>query len=149
MQVQIAGLSQLREVVDYLIGKFHASYASVLPPVEFSKVVLYIGKHLNDGVVFTARNDKGELIGVIAGMVSSPWFSAKKHVSEGVFFVSPEARGTGVAADLLRHLKVWAADKNMALMCGVTTGDDLERKDQFFDRNGLVRIGGIYRTKDE
>lgn len=147
MKIKIAKMPQLREIVDFLIGRFHASYADVLPPVEFGKVVLHIGKHINDGVVFVARDDDGALCGVIAGMVTEPWFSGAKHVSEGVFFVDQTARGTGVGADLLCHLKHWAQEKGLPLMCGVTTGDDLERKDRFFERNGLVKIGGIYRTK--
>lgn len=147
MKVTAAGMTDLREIVDFLIGRFHAEYAAVLPPVDFGRTVLYVGKHLNDGIVYVIRNDKGELAGVIAGMVSTPWFSTSPHVSEGVFFVVPEMRGTGAGVALLRALKKWAADQQLALMCGVTTADDVERKDRFFESQGLERIGGIYRTK--
>lgn len=147
MKINPATMDQLREIVDFLIGRFHGTYAHALPPVDFGKVVLHVGRHINDGVIFTARDDKGVLKGVIAGLVTEPWFSASPQVSEGVFFVDDTARGTGVGAELLRHLRRWAQDKDLPLMCGVTTGDDLDRKDEFFARNGLVRIGGIYRTK--
>lgn len=147
MMIKPATLDELREIVDFLIERFHGAYADTLPPVDFGKVVLHIGKHINDGVLFAARDEDGALKGVIAGMVTEPWFSGSPQVSEGVFFVDETARGTGVGAELLRNLKKWARDKRLPLMCGVTTGDDLERKDEFFERNGLVKIGGIYRTK--
>lgn len=149
MKVQSADLSNLREIVDFLITKFHAAYADVFPPADFPKVVLYVGSHLNSGVVFVVRNDRGEVGGVIAGMESSPWFSTKRHVSEGVFFVEPEMRKTRAAIILLKALKRYADDRGMALIAGVTSGDDLERKDRFFESQGLERIGGIYRTKDK
>lgn len=149
MKVEHADLSNLREIVDFLIGKFHAAYADVFPPVDFPKVVLHVGSHLNSGIVFVVRNERGEVGGVIAGMVSAPWFSTKRHVTEGVFFVEPEMRKTRAAVILLKALKKYADDKGMALMTGVTSGDDLERKDRFFESQGLTRVGGIYRTKDK
>lgn len=149
MKVQHADLSNLREIADFLITKFHASYSDVFPPADFAKVVLYVGSHLNSGIVFIVRNDQGELGGVITGMEASPWFSTRRHISEGVFFVAPEMRQSRAAVLLLKALQRYAADKGMALMCGVSCGDDLERKDKFFALQGMERIGGIYKTKDK
>lgn len=149
MKVQTADMSHLREIVDFLIGKFHAAYSDVFPPADFAKVVLYVGNHINNGVVFVVRNGAGELGGVITGMEASPWFSTRRHISEGVFFVAPEMRQSRAAVLLLKALKQYAADKDMLLMCGVSCGDDLERKDKFFALQGMERIGGIYRTKDK
>lgn len=148
MKIERASLTELSEVVSFLIGKFHAEYADQLPPADYGKVVLYIGEHINRGVVFLCRSDAGELVGLIAGMVSSPWFSTQKHVSEGVFFVLPEARGSRAAVLLINALKGFAFEQQMRLYAGVTIGQDLESKDRFFDRNGLERIGGIYRSKE-
>lgn len=148
MKIERATLAELAEIVTFLIGKFHAEYADQLPPADYGKVVLYIGEHINRGVVFLCRSDAGELVGLIAGMVSSPWFSTQKHVSEGVFFVLPEARGSKAAVMLINSLKQFAREQHMRLYAGVTIGKDLESKDKFFDRNGLERIGGIYRTKE-
>ena len=149
MRVQHADLSHLREIVDFLIQKFHAAYTDVFPPADFAKVVLYVGSHLNNGAVFIVRDKDGNLGGVITGMESSPWFSTRRHIAEGVFFVAPEMRQSRAAVLLLKALRQYAADKGMALMCGVSCGDDLERKDKFFAIQGMERIGGIYRTKDK
>jgi GNAT superfamily N-acetyltransferase len=145
--IKIAAMAELREIVDFLIEDFHDRYRDTLPPADFGKVVLYVGNHIQNGVVFTARDPSGELCGVISGLVTCPWFSTHPHVAEGCFFVSPDMRGTGAGVALLRHLGDWADKRGLPLICAVSTGDEVERKDRFFERQGFTRIGGIYRTK--
>jgi GNAT superfamily N-acetyltransferase len=147
LDIETATMGELREIVEFLINDFHARYADVLPPADFGKVVIYIGNHIQKGVVLIARDQAGEMCGVISGLVTTPWFSTSEMVSEGCFFVSPGMRGTGAGVELLRRLKEWSHDQGLPLMCSVSTGDDVEAKDKFFARQGFERIGGIYRTK--
>lgn len=147
MFVHAATPDDMRPLIEFLIGRFHAEFSEWFPAVSVDKVISYVGNLIENGVVFIAANDQGEILGVLSGIVSSYWFSDEKMVQDGFFYVAPEHRGTRAASALLKSLKAWANMKGMDLHCSTISGGDVEKRDKFYDRNGLTRIGGIYRKK--
>lgn len=148
MHIEKATPEQFRELIEFLIGRFHAEYSEWFPPVDVDKVIRHVGNFIEHGVVFVARSKDGQMAGVISGVLTAPWFSSVKLVTDGFFYVAPEFRSTRAATALVRTLKVWSAEQGIEeLNCSVISGDDIDRKDRFFERNGFRRIGGIYRWR--
>jgi hypothetical protein len=133
-------------VLHLLIGEFHQEFSDRFPPVSVEKMVHYVGDHIINGALFVARDADGTVVGAIAGRETEYWFSTSGYVREGFYYVSARARASRAAVLLLRSLKAWAAQKGMPLICGVSSADQVERKDRFFERNGMRRIGGLYVT---
>lgn len=147
MMITPAAPQDLREVIEFLIYRFHASYAEFFPPVNVEKVIHSAASAIDTGIVYLARTKDGELAGVISGRITTPWFSDTAMATDGFFFVAPEHRGTRAASALVKALQAWATEKGLELTCSVSSGDDVDRKDRFFHKQNFQRIGGIYRHK--
>jgi len=146
MPVTIRRITDLREAVavgKFLIDEFHGAYRDRFAPVDGEKVLRYLGQHVIDGVLFVAEQD-GCLVGAMAGRPAEYWWSTERFVNEGVFFVSERARASRAAVLLLKAMQGYADDLGLPLVVGVTSGDEVERKDRFFAKRGMARIGGIY-----
>jgi|TARA_R110000868_G_scaffold300126_1_gene560480 GNAT superfamily N-acetyltransferase len=143
MQVKVAQENNILDITRFLIDEFHGSYIDTFPKVDFDKTLLYVCRHVIEGVVFFIEKDH-KIIGVIAGIEAEYWYSKEKFISEGFFFVHPDHRKSRIAFKLIQELKKYAKNLDLRLICGVSSGDDVERKDRFFEFNGLNRIGGIY-----
>lgn len=133
----------LRNILAFLVGCFHYDYRDVFPPVDLDKMALHVARHIDDGVIFLAEKD-GKYAGIISGMPAQYWFSQEWYFLEGFFYVHPDHRKSRIALSLLRLLKKEAHFLGMKLVCSVSTGEDIARKDKFFERNGFRRVGGIY-----
>ncbi len=74
----------------------------------------------DDAVIFVAE-ENGELIGVVAGSVFTPWFSDDKKAMEQLLFVKQEHRGSGVAFTLFENFLEWAKGQCNHVSAGVTS----------------------------
>lgn len=145
MFVHAATPEDMRPLVTFLIGRFHSEYAEWFPSVSVDKVIRYVGDLVENGVVFIAENDNGDILGVLSGKVGCYWFTDEQMVQDGFFYVAPEHRGTRCASALIKSLKAWADMKGLKLECAAISGGDVDRRDRFYERNGFARIGGVYR----
>jgi len=99
------------------------------------------------GVVFVAEKD-GQVVGGIAGGVTSHWFSDELTGFEYSFFVLPEHRHGLVAMKLLLAMKAWCTAKGAkTLRIGITTGINVEGTARFYRHMGFRDAGNLFEME--
>jgi GNAT superfamily N-acetyltransferase len=99
------------------------------------------------GVVFVAEKG-GEVVGGIAGGVTSHWFSDELTGFEYSFFVLPEHRHGLVAMKLLLAMKAWCTAKGAkTLRIGITTGINVEGTARFYRHMGFRDAGNLFEME--
>ena len=99
------------------------------------------------GVVFVAEKD-GQIVGGIAGGVTSHWFSDELTGFEYSFFILPEHRHGLVAMKLLLAMKAWCTAKGAkTLRIGITTGINVEGTARFYRYMGFEDAGQLFEWK--
>lgn len=101
------------------------------------------GLHKAMPYVVVAVQD-GRVVGALVLREETWWWSRQRFVTDRVFFVSPRARASRIATDMVRLAKGIAASVQAPLVMGVMNGEDADRKDRWFTRNGFRRLGGFY-----
>ena len=138
-----------RDITDLarLLIDMHASSGLALPPLNMTKVLQAVWECEQSGIVFVAeRETDGGLTGAI-GIVETPhWFSDETFLTDRFYYVRQEDRASGAAVGLLNAAKKYASILQKPLSVAVWNGEDVERKDRFFERKGMRRVGGIYLT---
>jgi len=101
---------------------------------------------LSPTMFFEVAEKDGELVGMVAAYLSSPYFSDDPVVYDHVWYVAPVARGTMVGPKLLKHVTDWAGQMG-AKAAFVTLGSDVsqERVGKLVEKLGYSRLGGYYR----
>ena len=99
------------------------------------------------GVVFVAEK-AGEVVGGIAGGVTSHWFSDELTGFEYSFFVLPEHRHGLVAMKLILAMKAWCkAMGAKTLRIGITTGINVEGTARFYRHMGFRDAGNLFELE--
>jgi hypothetical protein len=114
---------------------------SAINPRKLHEIVIHT---INDGVVYVAVKDS-EIIGSIGGLYSSDWWSNEKFLGDLWFYVYKEERNTRAGTGLIK--KFMEAGNGMQLRLGHVYGGDMERKDNFYERLGLLKAGTYYVTE--
>ena len=87
---------------------------------------------------------KGEPVGILALTEGTHWYSNEKFLGDLVFYVAPSSRTSRIASHLLRSATQYATMRGLPLLMAVVHGEDVARKDNFYERHGLARVGGVY-----
>ena len=79
----------------------------------------------------------GKINGMWAGAVSPVWYAHDQKVSDIVFYVAKENRGSPIAMRLLRAAEKWATSKGAkSLTIGLSSGIDTEKTMCFLKKMG-------------
>jgi GNAT superfamily N-acetyltransferase len=101
--------------------------------------------HEEQGLMLVA-DDGGDIVGMLAARVFSPWFSDDRMAHEELFYVRADKRGTRAGFKLMVEFVAWAktTDANyIGAGVATATGGAAERLYKHF---GLGFIGGNYST---
>lgn len=123
-----------------LLAEMHKGAPIPLPPMSILKTGNAIEAAINGDVVFVSD----PIDGILALRKCTYWYSNHHFLADLVFFVRPSARKSQGAA-LLRAAQHYAKIENLPLLMAVSYGEDVARKDSFFTRKGMTRIGGVYQ----
>lgn len=140
--IQKAKVGDLEELTS-LILKYAETCPLQLPPGSPSKIRGSFQRCLDSGIIFKALR-KDRAVGILALYEGEFWYSTSKFVADMAFFVEPSSRASRFASSLLKAGQEYATMRNLPLLMGVTHGGDVLRKDLFYTRHGMTRIGGIY-----
>ena len=100
MEIRKATIYDIRQIYDMLI-EMHSQIAIKLSPIKPEKLFLTIKMALEEGIVFVA--EKGNrIVGSIAGLISSDWWSEKEFLKDLWFYVFPENRKSSIAIKLVK-----------------------------------------------
>ncbi len=87
----------------------------------------------------------GELIGGFAGFVTEHWASKDLVSYDCGLFISPDHRGSGDAARLIKRFRKWAVSRGAKMVTlGVNTGVHPERTARLMEALEFEKIGYLY-----
>lgn len=144
VKIRAAGHEDVEAVFRFTMDAYLADFErGHFPPPDPEKVWAMVQHVLANGRIYIAETPS-EIVGQIGGVPNELYFSRTAYVQDMGFLVKEEYRASRIAIALLRALKNYAHSLDMRLVLSVTSGTDLERKDKFFQRNGMRRLGSVY-----
>ena len=142
MILRLATVEDLSELYMMLLV-MHSGTVDCTSPVNSEKLTSVISDALHRGIVIVAEV-KGKIVGSIGGMETSDWFSDKKYLADLWFFVYKEHRKSRVAVKLVRSFLEIGRDAKMSVKLGHIYSGDIDRKDNFYERLGMAKVGSLY-----
>lgn len=112
-------------------------------PKPDETLLLDVKTVIDQGVAFVAEK-AGIIYGAI-GLVKDHWFFSKKEfLGDKWFYVRPEARSSRCAFKLMDKAKEVAEALEIPLILAHIYGEDIERKNRFYERQGFRQLGCVY-----
>ena len=128
----------------WLLSKMHEEGGKELSTANWTKVSYAILQSISSGVVWLAEKDS-EIVGSIGGYATSDWYSDDKYLGDLWCYVEPNSRNSSAAKDLISKFRNDAKEANLFVKLGpVFNGKDTERKENFYSKLGLKRLGAVY-----
>jgi hypothetical protein len=142
MMIRLATVMDLSELY-HMLYVMHSETSHNLSPIVSEKLTTAISMSLHRGVVLVAEVD-GHIIGSIGGMETTDWWSDEKYLADMWFFVYKEHRKSTAAIKLVKSFMQIGKDASIRIKLGHVYSGDLERKDNFYERLGLCKVGSMY-----
>jgi N-acetylglutamate synthase-like GNAT family acetyltransferase len=143
MKIRRAGVLDISAIIALLI-EMHNGTDVPASKIHSEKMVNKITETIHRGIGFVSLNDKNVIEGSIGGLVASDWWSDEKYLGDLWFYVTPEARKSNAAFELVRNFKRIGKEAKIPVRLGHVFSKDLERKDKFFERLGLQKAGSVF-----
>jgi len=123
--------------------RFNAHPLSIEKLVELAKVI-----HTSPTVECFVAQYKNKIIGSWIGFQAALWYSNDTTVSDLVFYVDVEHRGSSAAFKLIKSAENWAKSiKANSISVGISSGIDTEKTTCFFEKMGYTH-GATLVTKN-
>ena len=128
-----------------LLVEMHAEATAPLSPINAEKALTRIVNAIHRGVVLVAlSDDQKALMGSVGGICTVDWYGDAEFLGDLWFYVRREHRSSRAALALMRRFRDAAKQMRVPLRMAVFNGNDVERKDRFFERVGFRKVGGFY-----
>ena len=142
MILRLATVEDLSDIYMMLLI-MHSETIDGTSPVNSEKLTSVISDALHRGVVIVAEVD-GKIVGSIAGMETSDWWSDKLYLADLWFFVYKEHRKSRAAIKLVRSFLEVGREAKVTVKLGHVYSGDIDRKDNFYERLGMAKVGSLY-----
>ena len=140
--IRLATVEDLSEIY-MMLNVMHSETIEGTSPIDSEKLTSAINNALHKGVVIVF-DINGKIAGSIAGMETSDWWSSEKYLADMWFFVYKEHRRSNIAAKLIKSFMRVAKEAQFKIKLGHVYSGDGERKDKFYERLGLSKVGSLY-----
>jgi GNAT superfamily N-acetyltransferase len=140
--IRLATVEDLSEIY-MMLNVMHSETIEGTSPIDSEKLTSAINNALHKGVVIVF-DVNGKIAGSIAGMETSDWWSSEKYLADMWFFVYKEHRKSNIAAKLIKSFMRVAKEAQFKIKLGHVYSGDGERKDKFYERLGLSKVGSLY-----
>jgi GNAT superfamily N-acetyltransferase len=140
--IRLATVEDLSEIY-MMLNVMHSETIEGTSPIDSEKLTSAINNALHKGVVIVF-DVNGKIAGSIAGMETSDWWSSEKYLADMWFFVYKENRKSNIAAKLIKSFMRVAKEAQFKIKLGHVYSGDGERKDKFYERLGLSKVGSLY-----
>ena len=127
----------------YMLNTMHKETEINVSTINSFKLVNKVNEILHTGIVLVAI-ENNKLLGSIGGTISTDWWSEEKHLSDLWFYVYKEARKSNIAKNLIVDFIKIGKEAKMKIRLGHIFSGDVDRKDKFYERLGLVKAGSTY-----
>lgn len=126
-----------------MLKEMHGNTKLDVAPIDDYKLLNKINEVIHKGLVLVSYKDN-EITGSIAGITTSDWWSSEPLFSDIWFYVSPLHRKSRSALILIKAFIKIAKDAKLKIRLGHIYSGDIERKDKFYEKLGLVKAGSTY-----
>ena len=126
-----------------MLSVMHSDTIKGTSSIDSEKLTAAINTTLHKGIVIVFEVD-GKIAGSIAGLEGSDWWSSKKYLADMWFFVYKEHRKSNIAAKLIKSFMKVAKNSEFKVKLGHVYSGDGDRKDKFYERLGLSKVGSLY-----
>jgi len=126
-----------------LLSDMHEESPVDFGNINWEKTMRNVLTSIESGACFIAEHD-GEVVGSVGGHFGSEWFTDRKTLGDLWFYVRPDNRATKAGHNLLTAFKQLGNETGVPVRMGHVFGEDVDRKDAFFERHGFKRIGTSY-----
>jgi GNAT superfamily N-acetyltransferase len=140
--IRLATVEDLSEIY-MMLNVMHSETIEGTSPIDSEKLTSAINNALHKGVVIVF-DVNGKIAGSIAGVETSDWWSKEKYLADMWFFVYKEHRRSNIAAKLIKSFMRVAKKAQFKIKLGHVYSGDGERKDKFYERLGLSKVGSLY-----
>ena len=127
----------------YMLNTMHKETEINVPTINSFKLVNKVNEIIHTGIVLVAIEDN-KLLGSIGGTICTDWWSDEKHLSDLWFYVYKEARKSNIGKNLIVDFIQIAKQAKLKIRLGHIFSGDVDRKDKFYERLGLVKAGSTY-----
>ena len=127
----------------YMLDTMHKETEINVSTINSFKLVNKVNEILHTGIVLVAI-ENNKLLGSIGGTISTDWWSEEKHLSDLWFYVYKEARKSNIEKNLIVDFLKIGKEAKMKIRLGHIFSGDVDRKDKFYERLGLVKAGSTY-----
>ena len=121
----------------------HSGTVDGTSPINSEKIKTAINNVLHRGAAIVAEVD-GKIVGSIGGMQTSDWWSDKLYLADLWFFVYKEHRKSRAALRLVKSFLEIGQNTNIKVKLGHVYSGDIDRKDNFYERLGMAKVGSLY-----
>jgi GNAT superfamily N-acetyltransferase len=129
-----------------MLREMHSNTELEVSPIDDYKLLNKINEIVHKGLVLVSY-EGNEITGSIAGIRISDWWSSEPILSDIWFYVSPLHRKSRSALMLIKAFIKIAKDAKVKMRLGHIYSGDIERKDKFYEKLGLVKAGSTYVEK--
>ena len=140
--IRLATVEDLSEIY-MMLNVMHSETIEGTSPIDSEKLTSAINNALHKGVVIVF-DVNGKIAGSIAGVETSDWWSSEKYLADMWFFVYKEHRRSNIAAKLIKSFMRVEKEAKFKIKLGHVYSGDGERKDKFYERLGLSKVGSRY-----
>ncbi len=140
--IRLATVEDLSEIY-MMLNVMHSETIEGTSPIDSEKLTSAINNALHKGVVIV-MDVNGKISGSMAGVETSDWWSKEKYLADMWFFVYKEHRRSNIAAKLIKSFMRVAKEAQFKIKLGHVYSGDGERKDKFYERLGLSKVGSLY-----
>ena len=126
-----------------MLKEMHGNTKLEVAPIDDYKLLNKINEVIHKGLVLVSYKDN-EITGSIAGTTTSDWWSSEPLLADMWFYVSPLHRKSRSAFMLIKTFINIAKDAKLKMRLGHIYSGDMERKDKFYEKLGLVKAGSTY-----
>jgi len=130
----------------YMLNQMHKETEVEVPKINTHKLIGKINDLLHKGLILVAVKDNN-IVGSIAGMAVNDWWSDEMYMSDAWFYVFPNERKSTIAKNLCIDFIKITKEAKLKVRLGHVFSGDLERKDNFYSKLGLVKVGSTYMEK--
>jgi len=126
-----------------MLHVMHSETVHAVSPINAETLISVINAAIHRGIVLIAEVD-GRIAGSIGGMETSDWWSTDKTLADLWFYVYKDFRNSTIAIKLIKKFMEIGKNANIKVRLGHIHGGDTDRKDNFYERLGLVKTGSTY-----
>ena len=127
----------------HLLYSMHKETIIKIPNINSVKLINKISHLIHNGLILVAEKDK-KIVGSIGGQIVEDWWSDEKYIADAWFYVYKNNRKSTIAIRLLKSFMKITKEAKLKLRLGHIFSGDMDRKDKFFTKIGLQKVGSTF-----